>query len=65
MKKKKKKKNNNNNKKIGVRICIKNQIPEVGKDANQFNSFPPVFMFAASCSHRDPTAKIQNQGSRL
>ena len=58
-------KKNKNNKKIGVRICIKNQIPEVVKDANQFNSFPPIFMFAASCSNRDPKAKIQNQGPRL
>ena len=63
MKKKKKKKKKN--KKIGVRICIKNQIPEVVKDANRFNSFPPIFMFAASCSHRDPAAKIQNQGPQL
>ena len=51
--------------KIGVRFFIKKQIPEVVKDTIRFNSFPPILMFAASCSHRTPRTNAKPRAMAL
>ena len=44
---------------------IKKQIPEVVKDTIRFNSFPPILMFAASCSHRTPQPNSKPRATAL